>query len=84
MMYALAADPLLNNLEIVATLFVFVWLFSWSKNALGSPKLAVLFAFIVTYLTVFLFPVLIWVGVVLFLLATFGEEFFEKVNVYKS
>jgi hypothetical protein len=71
---------LISNIEIALILIYFVWLFSWGKNALGSGKLAVVFATIVTYITVFKFRELIWLGVILFLFSTFGKELFSKMT----
>ena len=80
----LAADPLLNNLWIVLSLFYLVWIFGWAKRNLGSAKLAVLFAVIVVYLTFFQFQWLVWIPVLLFLFAVFGKGIFEKMDVYKK
>jgi len=80
----LSFDPIIANVEVVLMLVVFIWLFSWAKTNLGSAALAVLFSFIVTFLTVFQFPILIWVLVALFLFSTFGKEMFDKVNPYKD
>jgi len=70
---------LVHNMEIALSLFYLVWLYSWGKGALGSAKLAIVFAVIVVYLTVWQFPELIWAGVALFIFATFGKELFSKV-----
>ena len=80
----LTFDPIIANLEVVLMLVVFVWLFAWAHNNLGSAALAVLFAFIATFLTVFQFPILIWILVALFFFATFGKEVFDKINPYKD
>ena len=80
----LAADPLLNNLWIVLSLFYLVWIFGWAKRNLGSAKLAVLFAVIVVYLTFFQFQWLVWIPVLIFLFAVFGKGIFEKMDVYKK
>jgi len=80
----LTFDPLMQNLEVVLMLVIFVWLFAWAKNNLGSAALAVLFAFIATYLTVFQYPILIWILVALFIFSTFGKEMFDKINPYKD
>lgn len=71
-------DALLGNLEIALILFFFIWLFGWAKGSLGSAKLAILFAAIVVYLTVFQFRELVWLAVFIFLFATFGKELWEK------
>ena len=70
---------LVSNIEIALTLFYVVWLFGWAKGALGSAKLAIIFAAIVTYITVVQFPILIWVGVALWVFSTFGKELFSKM-----
>lgn len=77
-------DPVLKNIEIVLTLVIFVWIYGWAKGALGSPKLAVLFAIIVVFLTFYTFPILIWVLVLVLILATFGVEIFSKIDIYKD
>lgn len=73
------ADALFGNIEIALILFLFVWLFAWAKGMLGSEKLAVFFAILVVFLTVFQFRELIWIAVILFLLSTFGKELFSKI-----
>ena len=75
---------LFENLEIPFILFFFIWLLSWAKGTLGSAKLAVLFAFLVTYLTVYSYRELVWLTVLLFLFTTFGKDLFEKVQIFKG
>lgn len=72
------------DLEIVLSLFFLVWVYSWAKGNLGSPKLAIIFAAIVIYLTVSQHRELIWLGVILFLLATFGKELLEKFLTFEG
>jgi len=73
-----------DGIWISLSLVFFIWLYSWAKANLGSARLAVLFAAIVIYLTVFQHPELVWIGVLLFLLATFGKEAFDKVHIFKK
>ncbi|HIH21844.1 MAG: hypothetical protein J4478_02325 [Candidatus Diapherotrites archaeon] len=76
--------PLLDvwgNIWIALAIFTFVWIFSWAKSNLGSAKLAVIFALIISYITFYTNPELIWLGVLLFIFATFGKEIFEKIQV---
>ena len=80
----MAMDPLIQNLEIVLSLFYLVWIYGWAKKNLGSPKLAILFAVIVVYLTFFQFPELIWIPVLIFIVAVFGKGIFEKIDIYKK
>ena len=83
-MNAMIFSSLALDLEIVISLFFLVWVYSWAKGNLGSPKLAIIFAAIIVYLTVSQHRELIWLGVILFLLATFGKELLEKFMVYEA
>jgi len=74
---------LATDIWTVLALFYLVWVFSWAKKALGSAKLAILFAVIVVYLTFFLHPEMVWVPVIIFIFAVFGKGVFEKINVFK-
>ena len=76
-------DPIVDNLWIVLSLFYLVWIFGWAKKYLGSAKLAILFSVIIVYLTFIEFPILVFVPVLIFLFATFGSTFFERVDVTK-
>ena len=76
----LQAD-MIGNLETVLSLFYLIWIFGWAKKALGSAKLAILFAVIVVYLTFFQFRELIWVPVIIFLFAVFGKGVIEKIGM---
>ncbi|MFH0954791.1 MAG: hypothetical protein V1777_01695 [Candidatus Micrarchaeota archaeon] len=71
-------DALLGNVEIALILFFFIWLFGWAKGSLGSSKLAIIFAAVIVYLTVFQYRELVWLTVFLFLFATFGKELWDK------
>ena len=75
-------DGLMDNIWIVLTLFLFVWIYSWAKQNLGSAKLAILFSLIVVYLTFYSFPVLVWLLVVFFLMQTLGKDFLAQVNPF--
>ena len=74
---------LAGDLWTVLALFYLVWIFSWAKKALGSAKLAILFAVIVVYLAFFLHPELVWLPLIIFIFAVFGKGVFEKMDVYK-
>jgi len=75
-------DGLMDNIWIVLTLFLFVWIYSWAKQNLGSAKLAILFSLIVVYLTFYSYPVLVWLLVVFFLMQTIGKDFLAQVNPF--
>lgn len=83
-MLGIILSDLFLNIQIVLTLFIFVWIFSWAKQALGSAKLAIIFALIVVFLTFVQFPELIWLAVILVVLATFGSEVFSKINPFSG
>ena len=72
---------LYNDLWTVLSLFYLIWIFGWAKKALGSAKLAILFAVIVVYLAFFLHPELVWIPVIIFVFAVFGKGVFEKIVV---
>ena len=72
------------NIWIALSLFVLVFIYAWAKEQLGSAKLAIIFAAIIVYLTFFQYPELVWVGVILFLFATFGKELLDKVEFFKK
>lgn len=73
-----------DNIWIALAIFTFVWIFSWAKSNLGSAKLAVIFAIVIAYITFYTNPELIWIGVALFIFATFGKEIFEKVHIIQK
>lgn len=75
-------EGLSDSVWIVLTLFLFVWIFGWAKENLGSAKLAILFAIIIVYLTFYTYPFLVWILVAFFLLQTFGKEFLGQVNPF--
>ena len=72
----------LDSVYIVGVLFLFVWIFGWAKENLGSAKLAILFAIIVVYLTFFTYPFLFWILIAFFLLQTLGKEFISQINPF--
>ncbi|PIN85037.1 MAG: hypothetical protein COV47_04330 [Candidatus Diapherotrites archaeon CG11_big_fil_rev_8_21_14_0_20_37_9] len=75
-------DGIADDIWIVLTLFIFVWIFGWAKDNLGSAKLAVLFALIIVYLTFYSYPFLVWLLVAFFLLQTLGKDFISEINPF--
>lgn len=73
-----------DNLWVALAIFMFIWIYAWAKSNLGSTLIALVFAILISYLTFYTEPGLIWLAVLLFLLSTFGKEIFEKVNVLKK
>ncbi len=73
-----------DNIWIALTIFAFVWIFSWAKSNMGSAKIAFVFAIVIVWITFYSYPELIWAGVFLFLLATFGKEVIEKADLFSK
>ena len=72
----------LDNVWIVISLYLFVWIYGWAKENLGSAKLAILFAVIVFYLTFYSYQYLVWILVGLFILQTAGKELLTNLNPF--
>lgn len=73
---------LMDDLWVVLVLFLFIWIFGWAKENLGSAALAAIFALIVTYLTFYKYPFLVWFLLALFVLQTAGKEFIGQINPF--
>ncbi|MCD6478947.1 MAG: hypothetical protein J7L44_03615 [Candidatus Diapherotrites archaeon] len=70
---------MLTDIQTVLGLIYLVWIYAWFKKQLGSAKIAAILAVLVVYLTFFQYPILIWIPVLLFLIATFFSGMFEKI-----
>ena len=68
-----------EDVRIALTLVFFVWILNWAKDNLGSPKIAVVLAAVIVYLTFYKHKELVWVVVALILFSTFGKGFLSKV-----
>lgn len=75
---ALTGRDIMLSLALVILIVLFVWIYSWGKNQLGT-KIGLLLAIIIVYLTFFSFPELIWIIFIFFILATFGKELLERI-----
>ncbi|MDD3084133.1 MAG: hypothetical protein PHP82_03860 [Candidatus ainarchaeum sp.] len=75
---ALTGRDIMLSLALVILIVLFIWIYSWGKNQLGT-KLGLLLAVIIVYLTFFSFPELIWIVFIFFILATFGKELLERI-----
>lgn len=73
-----------DDLRIALTLFLLVWVYAWAKGNLGDVKLAILFAVIIIFLTVYTYPELVWIWVALFILSTFGKDIFAKIHLFEK
>lgn len=80
----LAFLSLMDDIWVVLVLFIFIWLFGWAKENIGSTALAAMFALIVVYLTFYSYPFLVWLFVALFVLQTAGKEFIAQLNPFSK
>ncbi|VVB98943.1 Uncharacterised protein [uncultured archaeon] len=73
---------LMDNIWIVLGLCLFIWIYGWAKESLGSAKLAILFAVIVFYLTFYSYPYLVWILAGFFIIQTAGKELMTQLNPF--
>ncbi len=69
-----------KDLRLAFAIIFFVWILNWARANLGSPRLAILIAIVVAYLTFFKHPQLIWWVIGAILLTTFGKSFLDKIS----
>ncbi len=71
--------PAIFDIHLAMVMVFFIWALNWSKASLGSPRIAVVYAAVLVYLTIYKhISIAIAILVILFL-ATFGKTFFEKI-----
>jgi hypothetical protein len=75
---ALSGQDIALSLALIILIVLFFWIYGWSKNQAG-PKLGLIIAIIIVYVSFFSFPELIWLIFILFILATFGKEIMERL-----
>jgi len=75
---AISGGDLALSFALVLLIVYFLWFFSWGKKQVGT-KLGLVIAVVLMYLTFYLYPELIWVPFILFILATFGKELLERI-----
>jgi hypothetical protein len=75
---AISGNDVFMSLALVLLIIYFLWFFSWGKKQVGA-KWGLVLAIIFMWLTFISFPDLIWVPVILFIIATFGKDFLEKI-----
>lgn len=76
---AISGNDVALSFGLVLMIIYFLWFFNWGKKQLGTTFGLVL-AFVLFYLTFYLYPELVWVPFILFLMATFGKDLLEVVN----
>jgi len=77
---ALSGGDFAMSFALVLLIVYFLWFFTWGKKQVGI-KLGILLAIFLTYLIFVLYPEMIWVPFILFILATFGKEYLERIQV---
>lgn len=74
--------PLVENIQLAITIFLFIWIYNWAKGNMGSAKLALITAIVIMFLTFYSFPELVWLLVLLWAFATFGKDIFSRVGLF--
>ena len=77
---AISGNNFAMSFALLLLIVYFLWFFSWGKKQIGT-KLGILLAIFLTYLIFFLYPEMIWLPFILFILATFGKEYLERIKV---
>jgi len=77
---AISGGDFAMSFALVLLIVYFLWFFSWGRKQIGV-KLGILLAVVLTYLVFVLYPEMIWIPVILFLLATFGKEYLTHIKV---
>jgi hypothetical protein len=75
---AISGGDIALSFALVLVIIYFIWFYAWGKKQLGS-KLGLLVAVVLFYLTFYLYPELVWIPFILFILATFGKDLLERV-----
>lgn len=69
-----------QGLELAITLIFFVLAFKWLKDQLGEPKLAVILSGLITFVTLYSFPELIWLFALFLIALYFGKNILGLIN----
>lgn len=75
---AVSGNDLAMSFTLVLLIIYFIWFYSWGKKQLGT-KMGLILAIILFYLTFYLYPELVWIPFIIFILATFGKDLLERV-----
>jgi hypothetical protein len=71
--------PTIFDLHLAMAMIFFVWALNWSRSNLGNIRIAVLYAALLVYLTVYKHLQITIVILILLFLATFGKGLFETL-----
>jgi hypothetical protein len=75
---AISGQDFALSFALVLLIIYFLWFFSWGKKQVGT-KIGIILAIFFTYLIFVSYPEMIWVPFILFIVATFGKEFLERI-----
>lgn len=67
------------GIQTVLALLYFVWLYTWAQKQLGNAAVAIVFAVIIIYLTVWLHPWLIWVPALIYVFNRGGKDILGEI-----
>ena len=79
-MFGIFLIGLNQSLELAITILFFVLAFKWLKDQLGDPKLAVILSGLITFLTVYSFPELVWLFAFFLIALYFGKNIMGFFN----
>ena len=77
---AISGENFAMSFALLLLIVYFLWFFSWGRKQVGT-KIGILLAVFLTYLIFVLYPEMIWIPFMLFILATFGKEYLERIKV---
>ena len=72
--------PAMDDIRIALTLIMFAWILNWMRKLLGSARLALLFALVISYLVFFKHPDILFTLFGLIFLIYFIKPFFDKAT----
>lgn len=73
-------SPAMDDIRLALSLVMFVWILNWMRNMLGSPRLALLFALVISYLIFFKHPNLLLTVFGLMFVAYFIKPLYSKAT----
>lgn len=72
--------PAMDDLRLALSLIMFAWILNWMRGLLGSPRLAILFAIVISYLIFFKHPNLLFTLFGLMFFTYFFKPFWGKAT----
>ncbi len=72
--------PAMDDLRLALSLIMFAWILNWMRKLLGSVRLAILFAVVISYLIFFKHPNILFTLFGLLFFAYFFKPFWSKAT----